>query len=853
MMHCRGRGAVPLDASQTQRRRFGDHDCVKRPPISRGRAATRRRSCRHEKGANADPTGLTSAAAAARLAAEGPNALPTAARHGTLGIALGVLREPMFLLLLAATAIYLALGDVHEAMVLGASILGVIAITVAQERKAERALAALRDLSSPRAMVLRDGQRRRIAGRDVVRGDLLILAEGDRVPADARLVAATDLAADESLLTGESLPVAKRVGDAVFSGTLLVRGHARAEASATGPRSELGRIGASLATLEAGKTTLERETARVVRLVAVFAVLLCAALVLAYALTRGDWLGGVLGGLTLAMAILPEEFPVVLTVFLALGAWRISRHGVLTRRMPAIEMLGAATVLCVDKTGTLTENRMALVDTPQPVADVAALACEIDAFDPMEKAIVAAAGADARRVRARWQLERDYPFNDDFMAVCHAWRSPQGGRRIALKGAPETVLALCGRMDAMAEVRGAAQTGLRLLAVAEGACEGELPDDPRRIAWRFAGFARLADPLRASVPEAVAQCRRAGIRVVMVTGDYPGTALNIARQAGIEAAAALTGERIAAMDDAALAAAVRTVNVFARVRPEQKLRLVQAYRAAGDVVAMTGDGVNDAPALKAAHIGIAMGSRGTDVAREAAALVLLDDDFASIVRTVRLGRRIYENIRNAMRYLVSVHVPIAGMAFLPVALGGPLFLLPVHVVFLEFVIDPACTLVYEAERTEAGAMQRAPRDPREPLFSLPMLGMSLALGATMLAAVFAAYWWTVDGGAGDAEGRAVGFTAIVFSNLALLFATRSRTRSVFATLREPNAALWWITLGALTALGVALYVPAAAALFKFAALGPAQLGLAVAAGIAGVAWTELHKLAAGTRWPSASR
>jgi len=786
--------------------------------------------------------GLSSAQAVARLAAEGPNALPAAGRHGTLAIALGVLREPMFLLLLAATGIYLLLGDVHEALVLGASIAGVIAITITQERKAERALEALRDLSSPRAMVLRDGERKRIAGRDVVRGDLLILAEGDRVPADARLLGVTDLSADESLLTGESLPVAKRAGDTVYSGTLLTRGLGRAEVTATGPRSEFGRIGASLATLEPGKTSLERETARIVRLVAAFAVLLSLALVVVFGVSRGDWLGGALGGLTLAMSILPEEFPVVLTVFLALGAWRISRHGVLTRRMAAIEMLGAATVLCVDKTGTLTENRMRVVDTPQAVVDVAALACEVDLFDPMEKAIVGAAGAEAAAVRGGWRLERDYPFGDDFLAVCHAWRSPEGLLRVAIKGAPETVLPLCGRMDAMAEVERAAESGLRLLAVAQCDWQGEPPDDPRRYAFRFAGFVRLADPLRASVPEAVAQCRRAGIRVVMITGDFPGTALNIARQAGIDAGEALSGDEVAALDDAALAAAVRRVNVFARVRPEQKLRLVQAYRAAGEVVAMTGDGVNDAPALKAAHIGVAMGKRGTDVAREAAALVLLEDDFGSIVHTVRLGRRIYENIRNAMRYLVSVHVPIAGMAFLPVALGGPLFLYPVHVVFLEFVIDPACTLVYEAERTEAGAMKRPPRDPQEPLFNLRMLASSVALGLTMLAAVFAAYWWTLDTGRSEAAARTIAFAAIVLSNLALLFATRSRTRTVLATLGEPNAALWTITFGALAALGAAIYVPAAAAIFRFAPLGGAELAVAAGAGLAGMAWVEVLKL-----------
>jgi Ca2+-transporting ATPase len=547
------------------------------------------------------------------------------------------------------------------------------------------------------------------------------------------------------------------------------------------------------------------------------------------------------------MAIIPEEFPVVLTVFLALGAWRISRHGVLTRRMPAIEMLGAATVLCVDKTGTLTQNRMQVVDTASETTGVAALACELDAFDPMERAILESASEEVAAIRKTWTLERDYPFSDSFLAVCHVWRAPDGRRIVAIKGAPETVLSLSCSLAALSEVQTFSERGMRVLAVAQAEWDAEPLEDPTGYPFRHVGLLKLADPLRASVPQAVAQCRRAGIRVVMITGDYPGTALNIARQAGIESDTALSGEDVARMGDEELARAVGEVNVFARVRPDQKLRLVQAYRAAGEVVAMTGDGVNDAPALKAAHIGIAMGKRGTDVAREAASLVLLEDDFGSIVKTVRLGRRIYENIRNAMRYLVSVHVPIAGMSFVPVLFGAPLFLFPVHVVFLEFVIDPACTLVFEGEHTEAGAMQRPPRDPKARLFGLGMLGASLALGAIMLAAVLAAYWWAIDSGRPETEVRALAFAAIVFGNLGLLLSMRSRERSVLAALREPNAALWWISLAALAALAAAIYLPPLAAIFRFSALTALEMGAALAAGLAGMVVLEGLKLARRSR------
>ena len=804
----------------------------------------------------AAPAGLSSGEAARRLATDGPNTLPGASRRGAFAIALEVVREPMFLLLVAGAVIYFFLGDVHEALVLLASVLVVMTITVMQERKSERALEALRDLSSPRALVIRDGAPQRVAGADVAREDLLILSEGDRVPADARLVAVNDLMVDESLLTGESMPVEKAVDAHVYSGTLVVKGQGRAIVTATGARTEFGRIGQSLASLDIEKTMLQRETARIVKIVAILGILLSLLLAMFYVVTRGDWLAGILAGVTLAMAILPEEFPVVLTIFLALGAWRIGRHEVLTRRMPAIETLGAATVLCVDKTGTLTENRMAVVDTiarggdAARVLEAAALACELEPFDSMERAIVEAGGARAETLRRTWVLEHDYPLTPEFLAVCHGWRLPSGERRVVIKGAPETVLALCGvegeaNRSAMIEVERASGRGLRLLAIGEVTLDrpGWLKD-PRDYRFEWLGFVALADPLRPQVPEAIAQCREAGVRVVMITGDYPGTALAIARQAGLSTeGGVLTGTKVAAMDAAALAQAVRSVNVFARIRPDQKLRLVNAYKADGEVVAMTGDGVNDAPALKAAHIGVAMGRRGTDVAREASALVLLQDDFQSIVTAIRLGRRIYENIRNAMRYILAVHVPIAGMSFLPLVFGWPVFLFPVHIVFLEFVIDPACSIVFEAEDSEDGVMRRPPRDPAEPLFNLNMLGVSLLLGVSVLATVFGAYWWAGRQGLADAELRSFGFAAIVFGNLAMIHATRSRERTVFDKALRPNAALRWITAGTLGALALSVYAPPVADIFRFGPLAPGNLAAAALAGVAGVAWYEIYKLA----------
>ena len=798
-------------------------------------------------------SGLTQAEAARRLAADGANELQQTHSRSALRIVLEVLREPMLGLLLAGGVVYLLLGDLEEAVILLVFACLSIGITVVQEARTERVMEALRDLTSPRALVIRDGQRVRIAGREVVVGDLIALSEGDRVPADALLITANGLSADESLLTGEAVAVRKRAGAAgavqraggedlaqVFSGSLIVRGTGVAEVTATGARTELGRIGASLAELETETPHLQRQIRRLVMVLALTGGAVSLAVVGLYGLLRGDWLQAVLAGIAVGMSMLPEEFPMVLAVFMAMGAWRISKARVLTRRASAIETLGAASVLCTDKTGTLTENRMkvvqlrlpegqaltvggALVDPFLALAEVGTMASAPQPFDPMEKAFHALHGLDKGQ-----KLIRSYPLTDGLLAMTQVWQAGEV-RVAAAKGAPEAIAELC-HMDAgaraamMAQVNQMAEQGLRVLGVAIAAVD-ELPQAQSGFAFRFEGLVGLADPLRQEVPAAVAECRAAGIKVVMITGDYPATARAIAADAGLEGNRVITGPDMAAMSDDDLAEAVKTTSIFARIQPEQKLRIVLAFKAGGDVVAMTGDGVNDAPSLKAAHIGIAMGGRGTDVAREAASMMLLDDDFGSIVTTIRLGRRIYDNLRKAMSFILAVHVPIAGMALMPLLFGMPLLLGPIHIAFLEMVIDPVCSLVFEAEKAERGLMRRKPRPALEPLFSGPTVVWSLFQGALVLLMVGAVAWFAPRYGLSEEQTRALSFTALVLGIVALIFVDRATSSSVVKAILRPNRALAVVMVIVLATLSAALFWPWAQGVFDFAALPGAWLAL----------------------------
>ena len=829
--------------------------------------------------------GLSDQEVLENLAMDGYNELPATKKRSFLKIVFEVIREPMFLLLIACGVLYLFLGDLEEALMLLGFVFVVMGITLYQEQKTERALDALRDLSSPRALVIRNGQQQRIPGREVVRDDVIMLSEGDRVPADAVLLSGTNVSVDESLLTGESVPVRKRSWDGlrevgrpggddlpfIYSGTMVVKGQGIARVLSTGLQTEIGKIGKALQTLEQEDTALQHQTGRIVKVFAGVGLALCAIVVIVFGLTRGDWLEGFLAGITLAMATLPEEFPVVLTIFMALGAWRISKHHVLTRRMPAVEMLGAATVLCVDKTGTLTLNHMTVteisldgklfeVDGKQSslpeefhgVVEYCILASPADPFDPMEKAMKELGGRtllNTEHIHQDWTLVHEFPLSEKLLAMSRVWRSPDGKDYIiAAKGAPEAIADLC-HFDAtqneklLEQINRMADQGLRVIGVARATFRPvNLPHAQHDFEFEFLGLLGLSDPVRPGVREAVRECYSAGIRVIMITGDYPGTACNIARQIGLKPDdQIITGFELEAMSAEELKERIRTTCIFARAVPEQKLRIVTALKANDEVVAMTGDGVNDAPALKAAHIGIAMGGRGTDVARESAALVLLDDNFASIVQAVRMGRRIFDNLKKAMAFIFSIHIPIAGMSLIPVLLKWPLALLPVQIVLLELIIDPSCSVVFEMESDEADIMNRKPRRLDEPLFGAEMIRTGLIQGLGVLAVVCGVYAFMLLRGYGEEQARMLAFLNMVIADLALVFTNRSWTRSFFQLLRVPNPALWWVVGGAIGLLTLTQVVPFLRQLMRFAVLPSWEYALLLVTGAAILAIAEFAK------------
>lgn len=833
--------------------------------------------------------GLSEKEVSARLKTDGYNQLPSSPPKKILKIILELVKEPMFLLLSICGIIYLFLGDISEAIMLLTFVFVIMGITVYQAGKSEKAIEALRDLSSPRALVIREGRQKRISGRDLVQGDIIILKEGDRVPADAILLWGISVLADESLLTGESTPARKipcsgdnlkfqRPGGNdlpfVYSGSLVVRGQGVAKITATGINTEIGKIGKSLSRITEEQTLLQKETGRLVRNIFIIAIFLCFIVVIVYGLTRYNWLEGILAGITLAMAILPEEFPVVLTVFLALGAWRISQKAVLTRRISAVETLGSATVLCVDKTGTLTQNKMTIkklfsadktysvqTDKNLPLSEefhelveYGILASKKDPFDPMEQALNELGYKtlyNTDHLHRDWPLIEEYPLSQEVMALSHVWETPDSkGYVISAKGAPEAIEDLCHMNFKEREALDLAVTtmaaeGLRVIGVAKAFFEKQnLPLSQHDFDFKFIGLIGLTDPLRDTVYSAIKECYNAGMRIVMISGDYPATTLNIAKQIGLKnPERIITGIELNKMSPEELQTQLHTVNIFSRVLPEQKLLIVNALKANGEIVAMTGDGVNDAPALKSAHIGIAMGERGTDVARESSDLVLLNDDFSSIVQAVKIGRRIFDNLKKAMTYIISVHIPIAGISLIPVVLGWPIILYPMHIVFLELIIDPASSIVFESEPAEANIMQLPPRNPRKPLFGKRMLSLSIFQGVFCFLTVLAVFRLALKSGQSEAESRTFAFITLIVSNLSLILTNRSWSKGIssyFSILK--NKALIWVLAGTLLFLSLVIYIPFFRNLFHFGQLHPGDIFISLSAGIASLIGFELIKL-----------
>jgi len=825
--------------------------------------------------------GLTEADVKLRQNRDGLNELPTGKKRKIWQILFDVVQEPMFMLLLVCGLLYLFLGDIAEACLLLVFVFVIMGITIYQEHKTEGALDALRDLASPRALVIRNGSKTRVAGREVVVDDLIILREGDRVPADAILLWARNMTIDESLLTGESVPVLKQVQDQpgpispgghdqpyVYSGSMVVQGDSVAKVLQTGSRTQIGLIGKSLSGIVPEKTRLQLEIQNLVRWIFLLALILSIAVAVVFGLTKGDWLHGVLAGLTLAMAMLPEEFPVVLTLFMAIGAWRVSRHHVLTRRLSALEMLGAATIIATDKTGTITENRMhvhalsvngvvfttdhgeELPEAFHSLIEYGILASNIDPFDPMEKALWELGYKNLQRtehLHEDWDIFEEYPISRELLAISHVYKNKDTeGYVVSAKGAPEAIIDLCHlsteKSEAiLIEVKNLAKKGLRILGVCRARFKDKsLPTEQHAFDFEWVGLIGWVDPVREGVREAITSCHKAGIQVMMITGDYPETAQVIAQEIGIEADKIMTGAELLQLSDTALKERVRDTYVYARIMPEQKLRLVNALKESGSIVAMTGDGVNDAPALRSAHIGIAMGERGADVAREASDLVLVNDDFPSIVSAIRMGRRIYGNIRKAMVYIISVHVPIAGLSLIPVVMGWPLILYPAHIVFLELIIDPACSIVFESEPEPENIMNIPPRNYLSPMFSWGMLGISLLQGMVVLVLILGLYRWAMLTGQPEQDARALTFAALIVSNLGLILTNRSRQESMFSSWSK-NPTIIYVIVGALGFLGLIVYIPAFQGLFHMQNMHGNDIVIALGVGLLSVFWFEVVK------------
>ncbi|MBU3190014.1 cation-translocating P-type ATPase [Clostridium bowmanii] len=824
--------------------------------------------------------GLTTLEAKKLQVKFGKNELVAKKKESFFHKILKVISEPMFLLLIVAAVIYFILGEPKDGSIMLIFVVGIISIEVIQEWKTDKTLNALKDLSAPHITVLRDGIDKIINSSDLVPGDIMYIAEGVKVPADGIVIKVSTLCIDESSLTGEAEGVWKINtedrdiystdywrSDYCYTGTLVTQGTATILVDKIGAITQYGKIGKNIVSAPENPTLLQKQTGKLVKLCAgIAAVLFIFVGLITYLnipdhMFRDRIIESILSGVTLAMAMIPEEFPVILTVFLSMGAWRLAKNKSLVRKLPSVETLGAVSVLCVDKTGTITMNKMTVTDTWSLTSDISELTkimgmgCKSDAYDPMEKAIISYCEKQGitRDILFGGELVKEFAFTNEAKMMANVWKN---GDTVVVtaKGSPEHILTICNLSDeerntAEDKVVEMSRLGLRVIAVGQMMLNStnDIPNTLNECTLKLCGMVGLVDPPRESVKEDIEICSKAGVRVVMITGDNGITASSIAKKISMpNSDKIITGDELNKMSDDELCEKVKNVSIFSRVIPEHKMRIVKAFKKNGEIVAMTGDGVNDAPALKYSDIGIAMGKRGSEVSREAADIILLDDNFSTIVDTIKDGRRIYDNIRKAVGYVFTIHIPIAFAALLAPLMGispKSLLLLPLHVVLLELVIDPTCSIVLERQPAERDIMQRAPRDPNEKLLTGKTLFKSVMQGLVVFGASFGTYLLFLNDSPNNAPlARAMGLTIILIANVLLVQVNSSNTDYAvqsFAKLKKDKV-MWGVSLGTMVGLAVILYTPLSEFL-KLAPLSLNQFILAALISIASVIWYEIIK------------
>ncbi len=815
--------------------------------------------------------GLTSSQVISNRSKFGANTALVAKPNLFLKTIKEIVIQPMIILLTCAALLYFILGQPNEATIMLIAIGFVTGISIYQENKSRNAINALKKLSIPGAKVIRDGLTINISSADIVIDDLIVVEDGDLVPADAEIIEMHDFTVNESVLTGESLPVSKNSetpDHIIFQGSMIMTGFCIARVTAIGAHTSFGKISQSLQEIEITNTPLQLQIKNFVTGMAWTGV--GAFLVVwgvNYYLSKSI-LNGLLHGLTMAMSVLPEEIPVAFSTFMALGAFQLYKSKVITRSPHTVESLGAATVICVDKTGTITENKMALSTiydftrdltfdyTKEPfqfntVLEYAMWSSEIIPFDSMEKAIhdmyTALTPLDLRPI---FSMIHEYPLSGHPPFMTHVFSDTSGNSIIAVKGSVEGVLKQCKLSSDQKKIildktKVFASSGYRVLGVGKSQMDVQnLPQTQQEFEFDFLGLIAFYDPPKKNIADVLRQFYKAGIKVKLITGDYLDTVLAIAHQVHFNIGSAfLVGNDIMTMDAQVLREKVNSVNIFARMFPEAKLKVIEALKANGEVVAMTGDGVNDGPALKAAHIGVAMGLRGSEIARQASSLVLMDDDLIHMTEAIALGRRIYENLKKAIQYIISIHIPIILIITIPLLFLWKFsdFFLPVHVIFLELIMGPTCSIAFAREPMESNSMEKAPRKLTSSFFTLPELTLSLIQGSIITIACLGLGYYYMDTLHDEATIRTVIYTTLIFSNIFLTLVNRSFHQSIFTTIRYKNNLILVIILASLAIFFMSIYFPPVRNLFLFVKPTSRDLALCISFAFAGVMWVEIFK------------